>query len=93
VNRDEDTRFDDAHSTVIASETLPAGKSSVKMDVTYDERTVVPWEAHVRRQSVGEWCSREPLLPPSGVQITPRNVDSPEGRVVIVIFIDSGSST
>jgi len=25
----------------------------------------------VRRQSVGEWCSREPRLPPSGVQIPP----------------------
>ena len=31
----------------------------------------VPWEPGVRRQSVGEWCSREPPLPPSRVQITP----------------------
>lgn len=34
-----------------------------------------PWEPNVRRQSVGEWCSREPRLPPCRAQMENRDGD------------------
>lgn len=48
------------------------GQDSVELGAhARSDHVKAPWEPHVRRQSAGWRCSREPRLPANGMKVTP----------------------